>query len=151
MLPNGNGVQAQNAVLVQTSRQEYQKQILKGCCQDKDEASDAFADSHNPAIIITPDANVEQVGNYSRASFTLLVLPDLGLKRNSARLHRKYRAKPHRRALSKGLCWLWGQNLGRALQEKSSPSHGLYPSGGEGVGEAALLPWAFKPGDKAAL
>lgn len=96
---------------------DVQAQIQKGnLCKDEDEASDVFSVSHNPAIIITPYANAEEVGNYSQACFTLLVLPDLRFKHNSARLHRKYRAKPHRQALSKGLCWLWGQGLGRALQ-----------------------------------
>lgn len=85
--------------------------------KDEDEASDVFSVSHNPAIVITPYANAEEVGNYSQACFTLLGLPDLRFKHNSARLHRKYKAKPHRQALSKGLCWLWGQGLGRALQE----------------------------------
>lgn len=92
---------------------------LKDYCKDKDKASDVFPVSHNPAIIIFLYANAEEVGNYSQACFTLLVLPDLRLKRNSARLHRKYRAKPHSsQALSKGLCWPWGQGLGRALQER---------------------------------
>lgn len=91
---------------------------LKDYCKDKDEASGVFPVSHNPAIIISPYANAEEVGNYSQACFKLLVLPDLRLKCNSARLHRKYRAKPHRRGLSKVLCWLWGQCLGRALQER---------------------------------
>lgn len=63
------------------------KANLKDYCKDKGEASDVFSVSHNPAIIITPYANAEQVGNYSRACFTLLVLPDLRLKRNNARLH----------------------------------------------------------------
>lgn len=94
------------------------KANLEDYCKDKDEASDVLSVSHNPAIIITLYANAEQVGNYSWACFTLLVLPDLGLKHNSARIHIKYRAKPHRWALSKGLWWLWGQGLWRAMQER---------------------------------
>lgn len=94
------------------------KANLKDYCKDKDEASDVFSVSRNLAIIITLYANAEQVGNYSRACFKLLVLSDLRLKRNRARLHRNYRAKPHRRGLNRGLCWLWAQGLGRALQER---------------------------------
>lgn len=94
------------------------KANLKYYCKDKDEASEVFSVSHNPAIIIPLYANAEQVGNYSRACFTLLVLPDLGLKHNSVRIHIKYRAKPRRWALNKGLCCLSGQGLWRAMQER---------------------------------
>lgn len=94
------------------------KANLKYYCKDKDEASEVFSVSHNPAIIIPLYANAEQVGNYSRACFTLLVLPDLGLKHNSVRIHIKYRAKPRRWALNKGLCCLSGQGLWRTMQER---------------------------------
>lgn len=98
-------------------RQEYEKEIWKTIVRTKMRPQ-VCSVSHNPAIIIILYANAEEVCNYSRACFTFLVLPDLRLKCNSARLHRKYRAKPHRQAQSKGLCWLWGQGLGRALQER---------------------------------
>lgn len=124
---------------------------LKDYCKDTDKASDVFSVSHNSASIITPYANAEEVGNYSQTCFILPVLPDLRLKCNNARLHRQYRAKTHRQTVSKGLCWTWGQGLGRELQERhwlrNSLSHELHPSRGEGIPEAAPLPCVFEQWD----
>lgn len=149
---NRNKLQAWN-----TTRSDAEGWIwegtLKDYCKDTDEASDVFSVSHNSASIITPYANGEEVGNYSQTCFILPVLPDLRLKCNSARLHRQYRAKTHRQTGSNGLCWIWGQGLGRQLQKcwlRNSLSRGLHLSRGEGIPQAAPLPYVFKQWDEAA-
>lgn len=113
-----------------------------------------FPVSHNPAIIIIPYDDEHQVGNYSLACFTLLVLPDLPLKCNSDSLHRKYRARSCRQALGKGLHWLLGKGPGMALEEMRhlrEPLKLQAVSWRASILEAALLPRVFKQGGEAAL